>query len=318
MNPIQAVDRETRTVLLEALAPGIRQTHELPVEEARAYFAARMTAAPAGLPAEIEDHVIDGGAAGAVPIRIVRPPDLSMPAPAVLYLHGGGWVLGGKETHDRFSRELAQRCGAAVVFVDYSLSPEARFPVALEQAYAAAQHVAERGGEWGLDGAGLGVIGDSAGGNLAAALALLARRRGGPALAHQTLICPVMEADFETPSYRQFSRGYLLSREGMQWFWDHYAPDETARRLPEAAPLRAAIEEMRDLPPALVITAELDVLRDEGEAYARKLMQAGVAVTAMRYLGTVHNFVVAPVLCESATAKSAMAMLGAWHRSARA
>lgn len=316
MNPIQAVEKVTLAVIEQANAAGGPQPFELPVEEGRALFASRMAAAPARRPARIDDLEIDGGAAGAVSIRLIRPEPFTAPAPALLYLHGGGWVLGDRHTHDRFSRELAYSSGAAVVFVDYHRAPEARFPVALEQTYAVARHIARNGRQFGLDPDRLAVIGDSAGGNLAAALTLLARRRGGPAIAHQTLICPVMDTDFDTPSYRQFASGYLLSRDAMRWFWDQYAPSPDIRSLPEASPLRAGLDEMAGLPPALVLTAELDVLRDEGEAYARKLMRAGVPVTASRTLGAIHNFVVQPVVCDSAHARAAMAMLSAWHRQA--
>jgi acetyl esterase len=225
----------------------------------------------------------------------------------VVYFHGGGWVVGGKDTHDRLVREIAGGSGAAVVFVDYARSPEARYPVALEQGYATAKWVAEQGPELGLDPSRLAVAGDSSGGNLAAAVAMLASRRGGPGIACQVLLLPATDAGFDTPSYGQFAGGPFLTRELMEWFWDHYAPDLEARREATASPLRATAEQLRGLPPALVVTAEHDVLRDEGEAYARKLMEAGVEVTATRYLGTIHAFVLLNALAGTPAARAAVA-----------
>jgi acetyl esterase len=255
---------------------------------------------------DIEDRTVPGGSAGDVSVRIFRPAGESGTLPPIVYIHGGGWVLGDKDTHDRLARELAVGAGAALVFVNYTPSPEARFPVALEQSYAVARWVAEHGGEAGLDPSRLVIAGDSAGGNIAAALTLLAKQRGGPKIVFQLLFYPVTEANFETGSYREFADGLWLTREAMKWFWDQYLPDVAARTNPLASPLRADLEMLKGLPPALVITEEKDVLRDEGEAYARKLMQAGVPVNLGRYLGTIHDFVMLNALAGSRATRAAL------------
>lgn len=243
---------------------------------------------PAEPVAHVENRTIPGPA-GAVPVRIYRAADIATPAPALVYFHGGGWVIGDLDSHDNFCRALANRTDAVVVSVDYRLAPEHRYPAAAEDCYAATRWVAEYGAAIGVDGARIAVAGDSAGGNLAAVVALLARDRGGPSLRHQVLIYPVADHDFETPSYRDNATGYLLTRASMQWFWNHYVPDETQRGEVHASPLRA--EKLVGLPAATVITAEYDPLRDEGEAYGARLREAGVATVATRYDGQVHGFV---------------------------
>ena len=231
------------------------------------------------------------GPTGAVSLTVFRPSGAAPPLPVIFYIHGAGWVFGDDHTHGRLARELAKGVGAAVVFLNYDRSPEARYPTAIEQAYAAARWVVEHGAEHGLDATRLAVAGDSVGGNMTAALTLLAKERGGVSLAAQVLFYPVTDASFDTDSYHQFATGYFLRRDGMQWFWDQYIPDTAQRREITASPLRADLDQLAGLPPALVITGEADVLRDEGEAYAAKLRQAGVEVTAARYQGIVHDFV---------------------------
>jgi acetyl esterase len=238
------------------------------------------------------------------------------PLPAVLYLHGGGWMLGGIETHARIVREIALRADAAVIFPHYALSPEARFPVAAEQCYATARWVQSHGAEHAIDGDRLAVAGDSAGGNLAAAVALLMVQRSAPALRLQALICPVLEAPSKTSSYEEFADGLNLTRESMQWFWSQYLPDETLWQNPAAAPLRAPLAELSRAAPAVIITAECDVLRDDGEMYAHRLAEAGVAVTAMRLLGTIHNFPVVDDLQESGPTIVALRVVGDALRTA--
>ena len=234
---------------------------------------------------------VAGGPTGSVPVRIVRPAGVTGPLPVILYLHGAGWVFGNAHTHDRLVRELAVGAYAAVVFPEYAPSPEARYPVALEQSYAVARWVVANGAAQGLDGARIAVAGDSVGGNLAAALTLLAKERGDVPLAFQLLFYPVTDATFDTDSYRQFATGYFLRRDAMQWFWDQYTTDPAERAQVTASPLRASVAQLAGLPPALVITAEADVLRDEGEAYAAKLRRAGAPVVATRYAGIIHDFV---------------------------
>ena len=241
-----------------------------------------------------------------MPVRVVRPRGVAGPLPVILYVHGAGWVFGNAHTHDRLVRVLAAGANAAVVFPEYSLSPEAQYPTAVEQCYAVAAWAAAGGGGGDLDGSRLAVAGDSVGGNMAAAVTLLAQQRGGPRFAHQVLFYPVTDAAFDTESYRQFATGYFLRRDAMQWFWDQYAPDAARRAEPTASPLRATAEQLKGLPPSLVVTAEADVLRDEGEAYANNLRAAGVPVTAVRFQGIIHDFVMLHALAHTRAAEGAL------------
>jgi acetyl esterase len=215
-------------------------------------------------------------------------------------------VFGNAHTHDRLIRELADGTGAAVVFTNYSLSPEARYPTAIEEIYTALNWVAQHGSENGLDGSRIAVAGDSVGGNMTAAITLMAKERSGPELAAQVLFYPVTDASFDTDSYHQFATGYFLRRDAMQWFWDQYTTDENQRNEVTASPLRASLEELAGLPQALVITSEADVLRDEGEAYSRKLREAGVDVSATRYEGIIHDFVMLNALRGTNAAEGAI------------
>lgn len=255
---------------------------------------------------------------GEVPVRVVRPAGATGTLPVVLYIHGAGWVFGNAKTHDRLVRELAVGAHAAVVFPDYSLSPEVRYPVALEESYAVARWIVTEGAARGLDASRLAVAGDSVGGNLSAALTLLAKRRGDVVFKQQVLFYPVTDASFDTPSYHEFAEGYFLRRDGMQWFWDQYTTDEAQRAEITASPLRASLEDLAGLPPALVITAEADVLRDEGEAYANRLREAGVPVTAVRYQGVIHDFVMLNALRETHAAEAAINQAAAVLKSALA
>jgi acetyl esterase len=257
--------------------------------------------------AQIEDIALAVGPTGSVPIRIVRPTATAEVLPVVMYFHGGGWILGDRDTHDRLVREIAVGVGAAVVFVEYARAPEARFPVAIEQAYAATRYVADNALNLGLDPLRLAVAGDSVGGNMAAAVTLMAEQRRGPKIAFQVLFYPVTDARFDTPSYSHFANGPWLTRRAMEWFWDAYLPDAAARKQPTATPFNAPPGQLAGLPEALVIVDENDVLRDEGEAYARKLSDAGVRVTSVRYNGTIHDFVMLNALADTPAARSAIA-----------
>ncbi|MEV5900778.1 alpha/beta hydrolase [Streptomyces sp. NPDC052127] len=227
---------------------------------------------------------------GDVRVRIVKPAGATGVLPVILYIHGGGWILGNAGTHDRLVRELSVGARAAVVFVEYDRSPEAKYPVAIEQAYATAQWITTAGAEEGLDGSRLVVAGDSVGGNMTAALTHMAKQRGDVAFLHQSLYYPVTDAAQDTESYRTFAHGPHLTAKAMEWFWDAYTNDPAERAQITASPLRATLEDLQGLPPALVIVDENDVLRDEGEAYARKLVQAGVATTSIRYNASLHDF----------------------------
>ncbi|MET9459119.1 alpha/beta hydrolase [Streptomyces canus] len=268
-------------------------------------------------PAVDEEWVtVQGGPTGSVRTRIVKPAGATGTLPVVIYLHGAGWVFGNAHTHDRLVRELAVGTGAAVVFPEYDLSPEARYPVAVEQNYAVARWVVEQGASKGLDATRIAVAGDSVGGNMTAALTLMAKERGDVPLVQQVLFYPVTDASFDTGSYRQFAEGYFLRRDAMQWFWDQYTTDEKQRAEITASPLRASVDQLRDLPPALVITAEADVLRDEGEAYANRLREAGVPVTAVRYQGIIHDFVMLNALRGTHAAEAAIAQAVSTLRTA--
>ncbi|MDX3762111.1 alpha/beta hydrolase [Streptomyces mirabilis] len=227
---------------------------------------------------------------GDVQVRIVKPVGTQGMLPVVLYVHGGGWVTGNAGTHDRLVRELAVGTHAAVVFVEYDRSPEARYPVAIEQAYATAHWITAKGAEEGLDAARLAVAGDSVGGNMTAALTLMAKQRGDVTFVHQSLYYPVTDAAQDTESYREFADGPYLTAKAMAWFWDCYTTDPAQRAEITASPLRASLQELQGLPPALVIVDDSDVLRDEGEAYARRLTQADVPTTSIRINGTLHDF----------------------------
>ena len=261
------------------------------------------------LPADIENRTIPGGPNGTkVSITIVRPPNSSNETlPVVIFTHGGGWVLGGFNTHDRLVREIANKAHVAIVFVNYTPSPEARYPFSLEQAYAATKWVAQNGQTIHVNPSRLAIVGDSVGGNMAAALAILAKERGGPKITFQVLFYPVTDGtNFNSSSYIKLQKGYWLTRQAMKWFWDNYAPDKAIRKQPTASPLQASIEQLRGLPPALIITDEFDVLHSEGEAYAHKLIDAGVPVTAIRYLGTTHDFVMLNALADTPAVRGAI------------
>lgn len=263
-------------------------------------------AAPVDMPDVAERWVTVPASVGDVRVRVVTPVGVTEVLPVVLYLHGGGWVLGNAGTHDRLVRELAVGVGAAIVFVEYARSPEARHPVAIEQAYAAAQWIVQDGVAEGLDATRLAVAGDSVGGNMATVLTILAKERGDVTFVHQSLFYPVTDAAQDSDSYREFADGPFLSANGMAWFWDAYAPDEDTRASITASPLRATLEQLADLPEAFIVLDENDVLRDEGEAYARRLGEAGVPTTSVRYNGIIHDFMMLNPLRETAAATAAI------------
>ncbi|MFB7788004.1 alpha/beta hydrolase [Streptomyces vinaceus] len=293
--------------------------YEIPVAEGRKAVEDVQSGDGVTLPS-VDDEwiVVPGGPTGEVRTRIVRPRGATGVLPVVLYIHGAGWVFGGAHTHDRLVRELAVGANAAVVFPDYDRSPEARYPVAIEQNYAVARWIITEGAARNLDPARIAVAGDSVGGNMSAALTLMAKERGDVRLAAQVLFYPVTDASFDTASYGQFAEGYFLRRDAMRWFWDQYTADEAERGQITASPLRATIEELTGLPPALVITAEADVLRDEGEAYAARLREAGVPVTALRALGTIHDFVMLDALRDTRAARTAVRLAADTLREALA
>ncbi|WP_436874054.1 alpha/beta hydrolase [Kosakonia sacchari] len=239
-------------------------------------------------------------------LTIVKPQGATGTLPVFMFFHGGGWVLGDYPTHERLVRDLVTESGAAAVFVNYTPSPEAHFPVAINQAYEATRWVAEHGKEIGVDGSRLALAGNSVGGNMVAAVALQAKEHHTPAIRYQVMFWPVTDARFETGSYNQFSSGYFLSKNMMKWFWDNYTTKESDRRNILASPLEASSAQLKGLPPTLIQTAELDVLRDEGEAFGRKLDAAGVPVTVTRYNGMIHDYGLLNALSEEPTVRTAL------------
>jgi acetyl esterase len=306
-----------RHVIEPFIEPGTQQfvdaiANEPPVESlspdlARAALT-RMQLTPVGRPgADIQDLALPTAPADAVPVRIFRPRGATNPLPAVMYFHGGGWVRGAADTHDRLAREIAAGAHVCVILVMYDLAPEVKYPVAIEQAYAVTGHVFAHAATLGIDPTRLAVAGDDAGATIAAAVTLMARDRQGPKIDLQILFCPIMGADFETRSYKTFAKGPWLTRAAMEWYWNAYLPDVARRTELTAAPVLATIEQLRNLPDALIIVAENDPLRDEGECYARNLSDAGVRVKSVRYNGTVHDFVFLNALADTPATRSAIA-----------
>ncbi|MEZ5234251.1 MAG: alpha/beta hydrolase [Acidimicrobiia bacterium] len=282
-----ALDFASSALLEQMAQAGGKALHEMQPEEARALGAALADlAGPAPRMARREDHrvPVDGGTIG---VRVLVPPQGARGV--LVYLHGGGWVIGAIDEFDTLGCKLAERTSCAVVLVDYRLAPEHRYPVAVDDCYTALEWVAANLTDIaGRADVPLIVAGDSAGGNLTAVMALRARDRNGPDIALQVLIYPVTDADFGTASYNDPANQLILTRQAMAWFWDHYLPDTSRRTEPDAAPLRAP--SLEGLPPAVVLTAEHDVLRDEGEAYAERLRAAGVDVDHRRHEGQLHGF----------------------------
>jgi acetyl esterase len=289
--------------------------YELSPVEARRVLDS-VQAGPVDVPAVDEKWITVAAPAGEVRVRILKPPGAAGPLPVILYIHGGGWVLGNAGTHDRLTRELTVGTGAALVFVEYTPSPDARYPVAIEQAYATAQWIVKEGATEGLDPSRIAIAGDSVGGNMTAAVTLLAKQRGDVTFVHQSMYYPVTDAAQDTGSYREFADGPHLTAKAMAWFWDNYAPDHQTRLEITASPLRATEDDVRGLPPTFLIVDEADVLRDEGEAYAAKLRAAGVPITTVRYDGAIHDFMMLNPVKDTQAAKAATAQAIAILRSA--
>lgn len=280
------LDPQIAALLAQATASDPRGIETLTVAEARARGG---SVAVASVPfedvLETRDLMIDD-ATPPIPARLYRPAGGALPL--LVYFHGGGWVVGSVALSDTYCRALANASGCAILSVDYRLAPENRYPAAADDAYAATAWAAAHARDLGIDARRIAVGGSSAGGNLAAVLCLMARERGGPSVALQLLHVPVTDHNFDTASYREHATGRGLTRAGMRWFWGHYAPDLARRSEPHASPLRA--NDLRGLPPAIVVTAECDPLRDEGKAYADRLRAAGIRVSYLEYPGMVHGF----------------------------
>ena len=283
------IQRHIQGFLRALAARGGKPFEQMTPQEARAALAGLQSSVRVDLPdADVAGRTIttDGQT---VKLVVVRPVGLTGTPPVFMFFPGGGWVLGDFSTHERLVRELVAGSGVAAVFVEYDRSPEAHYPVAINQAYAATSWVAAHGSEIGVDGGRLAVAGNCAGGNMTAVVALMAKDRGRPNIRCQVLMWPATNAAFDTASYDQFAEGHFLTRSMMKWFWDSYTTDPRERQDVYASPLQASNERLKGLAPAIIQTAEMDVLRDEGEAYARKLDQAGVDVVSTRYNGLIHE-----------------------------
>lgn len=285
-----AIDHRVRAFLHELDSVGGKPMEDLTPAEARAVFTSLQKSVPLKLPPADVSTVSISEEGVTIDLTVVRPAEEQQIVPAFMFFHGGGWVLGDFPTHERLVRDIVTASGAAAIFVNYTPSPEAQYPVAINQAYAATKWVSKFGSEIYVDPRRLAVVGNSVGGNMAAVVALMAKDRRGPSLRCQVLMWPVTDAFFDTDSYREYAEGRFLTRNMMKWFWDSYTTDDAARSEIYASPLRAMTEELHGLPPALVLTAGNDVLRDEGEEYARKLDVAGVDVIAVRYSGMIHDW----------------------------
>ncbi len=282
------LEPQIKAILDQAASSGAPPLSSLTPSQARAAFRTMLDAFRGTLPAiaKSEDRVIPGPA-GQIGIRVYTP-ERTGPFPVAMFFHGGGWVLGDLESHDGVCRALTREAHCVTVSVDYRLAPEHKFPAAAEDCYAATSWVASNGAAIGADSTRLAVGGDSAGGNLAAAICLMARERGGLKIRHQLLIYPALDSSLQTQSQSDFADGYLLTRADMAWFWGHYLGSERDRSNPYACP--SAASDLSGLPPAMVITGEFDPLRDEGEEYARRLQRAKVPVVCKRYDGVTHGF----------------------------
>ncbi|AZD23574.1 Lipase [Pseudomonas chlororaphis subsp. aurantiaca] len=300
------VEHNTQTFLDALNAGSGKPMEQMTPKEARAVLVGAQAGVKLTLPkADVSQKTIkvDGQD---ISLTIVRPAGVKGTLPVFMFFHGGGWVLGDFPTHERLVRDLVVGSGAAAVFVNYTPSPEAHYPVAINQAYAATQWVAEHGQEINVDGKRLAVAGNSVGGNMAAVVSLMAKDKGTPAIRFQLLLWPVTDANFETASYNQYAEGHFLSKNMMKWFWDNYTTDARQRNEIYASPLRATSTQLKGLPPALIQTAGADVLRDEGEAYARKLDEAGVTVTSVRYNGMIHDYGLLNVVSQVPAVRSAL------------
>lgn len=288
---------------------GGKPLYEMSPQDARQFLDDLQNPYHTEIDAEITDINVFTEIAGNVNVRLVRPKGSNEILPVILYLHGGGWIIGDKETHDMLIRILANCTNSVVAFVNFSRSPEAIYPTAINQTYGVLKYLYENPMDFNIDSDRIAIAGDSAGGNMAAAIALKAKNEGGPKILFQALLYPVTDAKMDTESYKLFKDGPWLTQKAMEWFWNAYLPDKKLRDDIYVSPLNAKVCELENLPPALVITAENDVLRDEGEAYARKLDKAGVDVISVRINNTLHDFLMLNVLTHSTAAKGAFAIL---------
>jgi len=311
----------TSTIVLEPAAQQVADAfskppflYDMSPADARKVLEDAQSAPVSKLPVD-EEWITVPSPAGDARVRIVKPQGAAGMLPVIVYMHGGGWILGNAATHDRLVRELAVGARAALAFVEYPNSPEARYPVAIEQGYATAQWITRSGASKGLDAGRMAVAGESVGGNMTAALALMAKERGDVTFVQQSMYYPVTDAAMNTASYQQFATGYYLSRREMEWFWDAYTTDPAQRAEITASPNQASTEQVTGLPPTYLCVDEADVLRDEGEAYAAKLRSAGVPITTVRFDGTIHDFMLLNSLSETRATRAAISQATAFLRA---
>jgi len=292
--------------------------YELPLDDVRKAVDGAQAGDAVPMPDVEEAWITVPADVGAVRVSIIRPRDAEAQLPVVLYMHGGGWILGSIFSHGRLARELAVAADAAVAFIDYTLAPEARYPVQIEQCYAVARWVTERGESHGLDSSRIAVAGDSAGGNMATVLCMMAKQRGDVNFVQQSMYYPMTDAltDEDSESYRLFKDGPYGDAKTMEWFWSTYLPEQDIRVDSTVSPLRATRDELSGMPPALVIVDENDILRDQGEAYAAKLRDADVPTACVRFNGTMHDFMMLNALRDTETARAAMNLAASTFRRA--
>lgn len=300
------IDPSTWAFIETVKKAGGKPLYDLPVEEGRAIFDNLQALSSEKPDVDIEEHKLPVGPHGHVNVSIIRPKGVKEALPVLMYFHGAGWVFGGYKTHGRLVREIAVGANVALVFVNYTLAPEAKYPTQIEESYAATKYIAEHGKQFNLDTSRLAVGGDSVGGNMTIAVTLIAKERGGPKLDYQVLIYPVTDDNFENGSYTEFAEGPWLTKKAMEWFWDNYLPNKEKRKEITACPLKASIEQLKGLPPALVINGECDVLRDEGEAFAHNLNAAGVEVTGVRHHSTIHDFLMINAISDTPACRDAV------------
>lgn len=303
------LDKITKEFVENLESMDSKPLYEMTPDEARNFLLDIQRKNHTDIDADVTDIIIPTDNAGDVDVRFISPKNSSEILPLIIYIHGGGWILGDKESHDMLTRKLANCTNSVVAFVNYSRSPEAAYPVAINQIYGVLEYLYKRSDDFSIDPDTIAVAGDSAGANMAAVIALKSKKENGPKITFQALLYPVTDAAMNTESYVQFENGPWLTKKAMEWFWDSYIPDKSAREDIYVSPLMADISELKNLPPALIIVDENDVLRDEGEAYARKLDDAGVDVMSIRINNTHHDFLMLNALWSSNPTQCAFALL---------
>ena len=295
---------DTQKFIDNLASKGGKPLYELSPEEARQFLEDLQQKYYKNIQAEVEDKTIKTQNYK-VPVRIFKPQKANKKLPVILYIHGGGWILGSKNSWDRFLRQFAVQTNSVIIFPEYSRSPEAKYPQALNEIYETLEYIYKKPKEFNINPEKIVIAGDSVGGNMATVTSLRSSIENGPDILFQLLFYPVTNSEMDTESYKDFAGGPWLSKKAMEWFWEAYEPDREKRKHPYISPINSTNDELKNLPPAMIITAENDVLRDEGEAYATKLDQSGVKVSNIRINGTCHDFIVLNALSETEPVKAA-------------